>query len=61
MSGTLVVVSKIKKMVKEAGYRTGLDFIQSLSQKVEGLIKNSVEKVKQESKKRTLGAEDLSA
>jgi len=61
MSETFVVVSKIKKMVKEAGYRTGQDYIESLSQKVEGIIKNSVEKVKQEGKKKTLGAEDLSA
>jgi len=60
MAETLVVVSKIKKMVKEAGFRTGQDYIESLSQKVEGLIKNSVEKVKQEGKKKTLGAEDLS-
>ena len=61
MSDTLVVVSKIKKLVKESGFRTGQDYIESLSQKVEGIIKNSVEKVKTEAKKKTLGAEDLPA
>lgn len=61
MSETFVVVSKIKKLVKESGYRTGQDYIQSLSQKVEGIVKNSIEKVKGEGKKKTLGVEDLSA
>ena len=59
MSEILVVVSKIKKMVKEQGLRTGEDYITSLSTKVEGIIKQSVEKVKAEGKKKTLGAEDL--
>lgn len=61
MSDTLVVVSKIKKLVKEQGYRTGQDFLQSLSTKVEGIVKNAVEKVKQEGGKKTLGSEDLPA
>ena len=61
MADTLVVTSKIKKMVKEAGYRTGKDYIESLSQKVDSLVKASIEKVKQEGNKKTLGAEDLSA
>ncbi len=59
MSEILVVVSKIKKMVKEQGLRTGEDYITNLSAKVEGMIKQSVEKVKSEGKKKTLGAEDL--
>ncbi|MFQ3675839.1 MAG: hypothetical protein SNJ64_04785 [Endomicrobiia bacterium] len=59
MSDILVVVSKIKKMVKEQGLRTGEDYISSLSTKVEGIIKQSIEKVKTEGKKKTLGAEDL--
>ncbi|MCX7956835.1 MAG: hypothetical protein N2643_02945 [Endomicrobia bacterium] len=59
MAETLVVVSKIKKMVKEQGLRTGEDFIEALSKKVEEMIKNATEKVKSEGKKKTLGAEDL--
>ncbi len=59
MADTLVVVSKIKKMVKEQGYRTGGDYIEALSKKVEGIVSESVNKVKNEGKKKTLGAEDL--
>ena len=59
MSAVLVVVSKVKKIVKEAGYRTGQDYIAKLSEKVDALIKNSIEKVKQDGKKKTLGAEDV--
>lgn len=59
MADILVVVSKIKKKVKEAGFRTGADYIEALSQKVEGLINASVEKVKAEGGKKTLGREDL--
>lgn len=59
MSETYVVVSKIKKKVKEAGYRTGGDYIDALSQKVEAILSASVEKVRADGKKKTLGAEDL--
>jgi len=59
MAETLVVVSKIKKMVKEQGFRTGGDYIESLSRKVEGIINESVGKVKADGKRKTLGAEDL--
>jgi N-methylhydantoinase B/oxoprolinase/acetone carboxylase alpha subunit len=59
MADILVVVSKIKKMVKEQGLRTGEDYINSLSSKVEQMVKQSIEKVKSEGKKKTLGAEDL--
>ena len=59
MADTLVVVSKIKKIVKEAGFRTGMDYLTSLSSKVEGIVKGSVEKVKASGGKKTLGAEDL--
>jgi len=59
MAETLVVVSKIKKMVKDAGYRTGGDHIDSLSSKVLSIVNASVEKVKADGKKKTLGAEDL--
>ena len=59
MSETYVVVSKVKKKVKENGYRTGQDFTDALSRKVEEIINVSLEKVKAEGKKKTLGAEDL--
>ena len=59
MAETLVVVSKIKKMVKDAGFRTGGDYIDSLSSRVQSLVSASVEKVKADGKKKTLGAEDL--
>ena len=59
MAETFVVVSKIKKMVKEQGFRTGGDYIETLSKKVESLITESVNKVKTEGKRKTLGAEDL--
>lgn len=59
MAETLVVVSKIKKMVKEAGLRTGQDYIESLSSKVQSLVNDSVNKVKNAGGKKTLGAEDL--
>ena len=59
MAETLVVVSKIKKMVKEAGLRTGGDYIEALSKKVSDMIQSSVGKVKSDANKKTLGAEDL--
>ena len=59
MSDTYVVVSKIKKKVKEAGFRTGKDYTDALSQKVETILNGSIEKVKADGKKKTLGAEDL--
>ncbi|OGR87431.1 MAG: hypothetical protein A3A86_03485 [Elusimicrobia bacterium RIFCSPLOWO2_01_FULL_60_11] len=59
MADTFVVVSKIKKVVKEAGFRTGMDYVTSLSAKVEGIIKESIEKVKTAGNKKTLGSEDL--
>jgi hypothetical protein len=59
MAETLVVVSKIKKMVKEAGLRTGGDYIDALSQRVDGIIQASISKVKGDANKKTLGAEDL--
>lgn len=59
MNETLVVVSKVKKMVKDAGYRTGGDYIDALSGKISGLVQASIDKVKMDGKKKTLGAEDL--
>ena len=59
MSDMYVVVSKIKKKVKESGYRTGKDYTDALSRKIEEIVSASVEKVKSDGKKKTLGAEDL--
>ena len=59
MAESLVVVSKIKKMVKAAGFRTGLDYIDSLSTKVDALVKESIDKVKTAGGKKTLGSEDI--
>ena len=59
MAETYVVVSKIKKVVKEAGLRTGGDYIEALSARVGQLVQASVEKVKADASKKTLGAEDL--
>ncbi len=59
MSEVLVVVSKIKKAVKDAGFRTGGDYIDALSTKVNAMVSASIEKVKADGKKKTLGAEDL--
>jgi hypothetical protein len=59
MAETFVVVSKIKKVVKEAGLRTGGDYIDALSARVSQLVQASVEKVKADASKKTLGAEDL--
>ena len=59
MAETLVVVSKVKKIVKDAGFRTGGDYIDSLSTKISAIVSASIEKVKADGKKKTLGAEDL--
>ena len=59
MAETLVVVSKVKKIVKEAGFRTGSDYVEVLSNKISQLLQSSIEKVKPDGKKKTLGAEDL--
>ena len=59
MAEQLVVVSKVKKVVKEAGLRTGGDYIEALSKRVEELVTASIAKVKADTSKKTLGAEDL--
>ena len=59
MAESFVVVSKIKKTVKEAGYRTGGDYIDALSAKVNEIVKASIEKVKADGGKKTLGSEDI--
>ncbi len=59
MAEALVVASKIKKMVKEAGLRTGGDYLEALTSKIDAAVKASIQKVQSEGKKKTLGAEDL--
>lgn len=59
MAEMLVVVSKVKKLVKEAGFRTGGDYVDALSSKIEAAVRASIQKVQAEGKKKTLGAEDL--
>ncbi len=59
MAEPLVVASKVKKLVKEAGLRTGGDYIDALSVKIEAAVKSSIQKVQSEGKKKTLGVEDL--
>jgi len=59
MAETLVVVSKIKKTVKEAGFRTGSDYIDALSKKIDQIVQASIAKVKADAGKKTLGAEDI--
>jgi len=59
MAETLVIVSKVKKIVKEAGFRTGGDFIEGLSGKISTIVQDAINKVKTDGKKKTLGAEDL--
>ena len=59
MAEMFVVVSKIKKAVKEKGLRTGGDYVDALSKKVEDIVNASVAKVQADNKKKTLGAEDL--
>jgi hypothetical protein len=59
MAEQLVVVSKVKKMVKEAGLRTGGDYVEALSNKINEIVTASINKVKGDASKKTLGAEDL--
>ncbi len=59
MAETLVVVSKVKKIVKDAGLRTGGDYIDALSNKINEIVQASIGKVKNDASKKTLGAEDL--
>ncbi|MFC1501139.1 hypothetical protein ACFL58_01660 [Elusimicrobiota bacterium] len=59
MAEILAVVSKVKKMVKDAGLRTGADYIASLSIKIEEIVKASIEKAKADGTKKTLGSEDI--
>ncbi len=59
MAEMLVVASKVKKLVKESGLRTGGDYLDALSAKVDATIRASIQKVQADGKKKTLGAEDI--
>lgn len=59
MVDNLVVVSKVKSLVKDAGLRTGGDYIDGLSKKINDIITASIDKVKADGSRKTLGAEDL--
>ena len=59
MAEALVVASKIKKIVKEAGLRTGGDYLDALTAMIDAAVKSSIQKVQSDGKKKTLGAEDL--
>lgn len=59
MADVMVVVSKVKKLVKESGLRTGGDYLEGLSKKVVEMVQNSINKVKADGKKKTIGIEDL--
>ena len=51
MAEILVVTSRVKKMVKEQGMRTGADAIEKLSQIIEARVKAGIEKAKAGGKK----------
>lgn len=58
MSEVLVVTSKVKKIAKEQGMRTGADAIQALSDVVVAKMKEGIEKARAAGKK-TVQASDL--
>ena len=59
MAESLVVTSKVKGIVKDAGLRTSGGFITGLSDRVNQIVTAAIEKVKAEGKKKTLQLEDL--
>lgn len=59
MAENLIISSKIKKMVKDQGLRTGGSYITALSAKVEEIVNGSIAKLKQDGKRVTLGADDV--
>lgn len=59
MTECYIVVSKVKKMVKEKGLRTSGEYLEALSKKVVEIINGSVQKVQSEGKKKTLGSDDI--
>ncbi len=59
MAETLVVTSKIKKMVKAQGMRTGGDAIEALSRIVGDKISQAIQKAKADGKKTIQGVDVL--
>ena len=55
----LVVNSKVRGIVKKAGLRTGGDFIEALSEKVESIVTNAIHDVQENKNRQTLGREDV--
>ena len=54
----LVITSRIKQMVKAEGLRTGADFIDALSRKVNDMVNSAMETTRND-RRMTLGAEDV--
>jgi hypothetical protein len=57
----LIVTSKVKGIIKAEGLRSGKDFLEALSDKVQGIVDDAILRTKDEGKKQTLGAEDVPA
>jgi hypothetical protein len=56
----LVVTSKVKALIKNEGMRSGKDFIDALSRKVNEMVMQACESTRQD-RRMTLGAEDVAA
>ena len=54
----LVVKSKVHGIIKKAGFRTGGDFYEALSEKIHAVIDAAIQKVQAGGRKKTLNAED---
>jgi hypothetical protein len=57
----LIVTSKVKGIIKAEDLRSGKDFLEALSDKVQNIVDAAIQKTKEEGKKITLGAEDVPA
>jgi len=55
----LVVKGKVKKIIREAGFRSGGDFLRALSDKIQNIVDGAIQQTKEDGKKLTLGAEDV--
>lgn len=56
--GTLVVTSKVKDYIRNKDFRTGGDFIEALSEEVETMIDNAIDRADTNGRS-TLKAGDL--
>ena len=59
MAETLVVTSKIKKLVKAQGMRTGGDAIEALSKIIVDKVSQAIQKAKADGKKTIQGVDVL--